>query len=1115
MKQKLSLGDSYALLITNQRNQNTIKLPNQTGGNAKMVGHQPHSLLPAKRNTEESCVCTHAKAPARSGLGLALGLMAALFLTTMCLYARAQRPEPSGPVLSGTVTDSAGAAISGATITIKGTTVKTATDNQGWFTIIAPNPTGTLLVSYIGHQTISRNFEKGESGQYHFTLIRNENMLEEVEVSTGYQKLSPERATGSFVQLDERLLNRGFSTNILDRLEGVASGVLFNGGTSTLGFSIRGRSTIEADANPLIVVDNFPYDADLSTINPNDVASITILKDAAAASIWGVRAGNGVVVITTKKGQLNQPTKVSVSSNVTVQERADLLARPQMTTTEMIEVERFLFDKGVFDWYPDVAYQSVSPVQEILFAWRNGEISESEADAAISDISRHNVLSDQQRHYYQNAISQQNAVSISGGGSRNRYLFSVGYDGNRGGQVKQKDRRITLNASNTYYMLDNRLEANVGVNFVSGRNSYAPQTADIRPSRVYMPLVDAEGNALTDYPYRKSFVDTVGGGALLDWTRRPLEEYNLYNDTRKSTTTLLNAGLKYRINGWLSASALYQYTSGTTLDDHLQDEASYFVRDLVNQFTQVNRSTGALNKIVPEGDVLDRSRTGFHAHNVRGQLDFDYAIAAHQITAFAGAEIKDRETGFDRYRYYGYDGDIGALRAMDYVNRYPTIVTGGSRTVPFSFATGGTSDRSYSYYANAAYTFDKRYTVTLSGRKDASNLFGVKPNQKTVPLWSVGGSWAISEERFYRVGWLPYLRVRVTHGYSGNVDRSVSAFTTARSRYNSYFATNAAEIVNPPNPSLRWERIGVRNYGIDFGMFAQRLSGSVEYYTRRSTDLISASALAPSTGFLQFTGNVADMEGQGLDISLNSRNMERGEFAWQTSFLASYTTDRITNYKATTTALGLHEGKPFSALYSYRWGGLDPETGDPLGYYNGEVSKAWSSINNNDSEESVVYKGTSVPRWFGSLRNTIEYKQLTLSFNITYKSGYYFRRPSITYNGLFALSAAGHSDYTLRWLEPGDEARTHVPSMLYPANANRDRFYENAEVLVESADHIRLQDVQLSYEWKSTNGGLFSTWGVNLYLSQLGAIWSKSAIDPEFTMMPQQKRVALGIKASL
>src|SRR5690606_27883323 len=200
------------------------------------------------------------------------------------------------------------------------------------------------------------------------------------------------------------------------------------------------------------------------------------------------------------------------------------------------------------------------------------------------------------------AISQQNALSISGGGSRNRYLFSVGYDGNRGGQVKQKDRRITLNASNTYYMLDNRLEANVGVNFISGYNSYAPQTADIRPSRVYMPLVNAKGNALTDYPYRKSFVDTVGGGALLDWTRRPLEEYHLYNDTRKSTTTLLNAGLKYRINGWLSASALYQYTSGTTLDDNLQDETSYFVRDLVNQFTQVNRSTGALNKIVPEGD---------------------------------------------------------------------------------------------------------------------------------------------------------------------------------------------------------------------------------------------------------------------------------------------------------------------------------------------------------------------------------------------------------------------------------------------------------------------------------------------------------------------------------
>ncbi|MBK1439824.1 SusC/RagA family TonB-linked outer membrane protein [Parapedobacter sp. ISTM3] len=1019
--------------------------------------------------------------------------------------------------LEGTVKSASdGTPLVGATVQIVNSSTSIKADKDGNFVIRTSLRKGQLRISYVGYIATDIEFISSRTSPFQINLQPEEQMIQEVEVSTGYQKLSPERTTGSFVQLDEEVLNRGYSTNILDRLEGIASGVLFNNGTSNLGFSVRGRSTIEADANPLIVVDNFPYDGDLSTINPNDVASITILKDAASSSIWGVRAGNGVVVITTKKGQLNQSATVTVSSNVTIQQEADLMARPEMSTTDMIEVEQYLFNLGAFDWYPDVPYQSMTPLQNILFTLRNGEISEENANAAISELSQFDYRRDLQKYYYQDAINQQNALSISGGGSKNRYWFSAGYDGNRGQLTKERDSRITLNAANTYYMLDNRLEANVGINFAMNRNNFAPSSGDpdMRPTSIYIPLVDKNGQPNMDYTYRKSFLDTVAGGELLDWTRRPLEEYVLYNDRRYTTTTIVNAGLRYKFSKLFSANVLYQYSSGNTVQDRLRSKKSFFVRDLVNQFTQVDGSTGTLNKIVPEGDILDRNQSSFYSHNLRGQIDFNYKVGNHEVTAIAGAEVKKQNGNFDSYRYYGYEKDIGAISAMDYVNRYPTIVTGRASSIPFRSATGGTADRSYSYYGNTAYTYNGKYTFTISGRKDANNLFGVKSNQKAIPLWSIGGSWKVSDETFYRLAWLPYLRIRVTHGYSGNVDKSVSAFTTARYFYSNYFATNVSEIINPPNPSLRWEQINLRNYGIDFGLRNNQISGSVEFYTRNSTDLISYSPLTPSTGFDEFRGNVADMNGKGLDLTLNSNIIQTDRFVWQTNLLISYTSDKITNYQAATTALGLHEGKPFSALYSYRWAGLDPETGDPLGYLDGEVSNAWSTLVGNDTEENVKYNGTSVPQWFGGIRNTLQYRNFTLSFNMLYKGGYYFRRPTINYNGLFTLVYPGNSDFSNRWQQPRDEMKTTVPSMVYPGNSSRDRFYENSEILIERGDQIRLQDIQLSYDLGGKAWLPFSSFGLNLYLSELGTIWKKSDLDPDYTDLPQQKRIAFGIKAS-
>jgi hypothetical protein len=294
---------------------------------------------------------------------------------------------------------------------------------------------------------------------------------------------------------------------------------------------------------------------------------------------------------------------------------------------------------------------------------------------------------------------------------------------------------------------------------------------------------------------------------------------------------------------------------------------------------------------------------------------------------------------------------------------------------------------------------------------------------------------------------------------------------------------------------------------------------------RKGTDLIGNSPLDPTTGANTFRGNTADMKGKGVDIVLRSKNINK-RFKWATTFLFSYAADKVTTYKVQQSANWYYcdprfispiPGKPLYAIYSFKWMGLDPQNGDPQGYFNKQVSKDYNAIIYSSELSDLTYKGPANPTYFGSLRNNVSYKQLELSFTITWKLGYYFRRNSINYYNLFNGPSPGHSDYVSRWQHPGDEEFTTVPSMQYNASSIRSTFYAYSDVLIERGDHIRLQDIQLSYQlnkndvrWLPMNQFRFY-----VYANNMGILWKANhkGIDPDYVLgIPNPRTIAAGLR---
>ncbi|MEC3880214.1 SusC/RagA family TonB-linked outer membrane protein [Parapedobacter sp. 10938] len=1050
--------------------------------------------------------------------------------------------QVSQQTIRGRVTDSLGNPLQGVTVQVKESGWQTITDRDGWYEIEGVYPTETLrfrLLSYEPFETVANRAE------IDVTLRLLYSELEEIDVvSTGYQEIPKERATGSFVHIDNELLNRRVGTNLVDRLEGITSGLVFYRSSSTNEptLNIRGRSTIFANDRPLVVIDNFPFDGDINSINPNDIQDISILKDAAAASIWGVRAGNGVIVITTKKGSIRSRPIIELNTNITIAPKPDFNYIPMMTSPDFIEVEKEYFSRGYYESLESNANKlALSPVIETLIASRDGTISESLALDELERLKRNDVRDDFAKYLYRNSINQQYALSVRGGGERSTFYISGGYDNNMRNERRNYYERLNLTAANSLYIFD-KLQFHSNVNIfhtATTQNNGGINDLVSRNARKYYPysnFIDGSGNsASVNYDHNNGYKQEMESAGFMNWDYYPLDElYNADNFTKVSGARI-NTALKYEFLEGLTADILYQYEKQFTRNRIIRGTDTYFTRDLINTYTQL--SEGSLTYPVPVGAIFDRRNNDLTGNTVRGQLSYQKNFSQnHSLSAIIGSEAKQVKIQIDESRLYGFDSETGISQNVNYNQRYNTNPTSG-RNIPYPKNFDILTDRFLSYYINGAYTLKNKYTFSLSSRIDKSNYFGVKSNQRSVPLWSAGMSWEISRERFYNVGWLPYLRMKATHGYSGNIDKSITAYVTASYEPDYLTGFQTAYVVSPPNPRLRWEKVNITNIGLDFRIRNSIISGSIEYFTKRGLDLIGESLLDPTMGINSFKGNLANMVGSGIDIDIATNNITTPSFSWSTNLLFSSAKDKVTKYHREQTSgysyiqlgtgslpqLAPSVGRPVYSLYSYRWAGLDPQTGDPIGYLNGEESTNYTAIQATNNPLDYVYNGPVNPTFFGGIRNTIQWREISFSFNITYKLGHYFRRSSIDYNALLN-NGIGHSDYALRWQKQGDELTTSVPSMptSTPSIFRETYFYLNSEILVERADHIRLQDISLSYNigQSKLRGTLFRSFDIYMYANNLGVLWRKNkhGIDPDAipnssaVYLPAPRSISIGLR---
>jgi len=1036
-----------------------------------------------------------------------------------------------------------GEPISGAIIKSPLINTTILSDNKGYFSFQTHESKLKIHISHLGYLSQELEISAKISDTLTVYLQVDEHALDEVVVTTGYQSIPKERATGSFSFVNRNKLDQVVSTNILDRLPAMANGIMMDNGTSNSGqLLIRGLSSIQGPKAPLIVIDNFPYEGDINNINPNIVESISILRDAAATSIWGARAANGVIVIKTKVAKDNQELNIELFTALSLSKKPNLNKIPLISSSDLIDVEIELFKRGFFNADINSTNRTVlSPIVNLLNKEKNGIINNEELTDEINLLRQNDIRQQFSQYMYKTAKNQQYFLNLSHGTQSHKWSSSVGYDNNLA-SLGDNNERFNIRFNNSYQVFKNAFLSNsLYYNKLiskSGRLGYGDILVKNNFFPSYLRFADEKGNPLNvPTGYNQSFKDSFGA-SLQDWNYYPLNDWEKSYSIGNNNEILLSTGVNYQIFKNLKADIKYQYQQQQSFNERINTEDSYFARNYTNMFAQISTSGGVTKYVIPQGGIHDRFDNITKINNFRAQLNYDNNWGNHDITALAGGEVRKNRTDFFSNRIYGVNSQNLTIGNIDYVNTYPSLIN-GSRVYIQNNESINTHHRNFlSYFTNFAYSYDKKYILSGSARKDASNLFGLKTNDQWNPFWSIGGAWIISNEKFFKSSLISNLKLRATHGFNGNIDPAMVAVSTiAFDGSNSFFTgTRMARFANFYNPKLQWETVEMNNFAVDFELANNMLYGSVEYFIKNGENLFGTTPVDYTTGVsTSLVMNVASMRGEGLDVELNSNVVNKDDFKWTAQLNFSLSKDKVTDYyqrsrsasfyvgNGSSVPISAVEGRPVYGMYAYQWGGLDPQTGDPLGFVDGEISKEYTRlIGSMTMLEDLKYFGSAIPRVYGSFNHSFTFHNISLNMSFLYKLDYWFRRKSINYSDLYT-QWNGHADYAIRWRSSGDELNTNVPSNLWVTNSARDMFYLGSSPLVESGSHLRLQYINIAYTITNLKlkGMSFKSLQVFLNANNIGLIWRKNNhnIDPDFnpttsTYMPSSV-YAFGIRVNL
>lgn len=1056
--------------------------------------------------------------------------------------------------IKGTVTDEKGVPLPGVSVFIKGSTTGAATDIDGNYSLDIGQENAVLVFSFVGMQTQ----EIAYTGQVvlNVTLEEDASNLEEVVV-TGYQTISKERATGSFVQLSEDDFEQRITTDFKSKLEGMVSGLYVDGETQEI--TIRGTGTVYGDSKPLIVVDGFPVEADLSTINPDDIKSVTVLKDAAAASIWGVKAANGVIVVTTKMGRRNSKVNINASYYLTVEEKPNFENMKFASSDVMVDLELDLIDAGQWDpaSYATTIYRANEVQNAYWLKWKGeqsmeGGISTSEYDALIEKLKNTNRYNQIEEYLLRSSLSHQLNVSMNGGGDKSSFFTSLAYNSNRFSSVGNSNDRVNINIRNEYDLSSRfKLSASANLTYNKGTSNGIPLN-NFMWDDVYEALVDDEGNPAQYYVVNPAFGKEREGLGYLSYTTNDIDIMNQNDNTSNGFDARIQIGLNYNIGKGFNFDTKFQYERGYAKTRNYRETSHPETRQRINTYTLVDDYAGELIYQVPKGGWLMESKNDHEAWTWRNQLNYDknWNDDKHQLSAIAGQEVRKYVTYTFSDEKMGYDPQTLKYTPMDesaWLSRMQDNAWYGPTGMVYNPFTNRAEydNRDISFYMNASYTLNRKYTLTASARIDQSNLFGNDSEYKYNPLWSAGLSWKISDENFMqKLDWVDQLTIRATYGMSGNTNKNFYPTPMGISGVSYTTGIPYITLSNPENKKLKWETAKMINIGTDFSLFNNRIWGSIEYYKKASRDIIGRQTLDATNGWSAANTNFASINNYGYEVALNATPVKNKDFSWESNLNISHNKNKVVdvgidgattqNYMSTISSmeeLNLYAqynllgfvgipiaGKPISRVYAYKYAGLD-DNGQPLIYNENDELVSW--INFDGNKDALKYMGSSIPTFFGNFRNRFSYKGLSLALNFTYKFGHVFRAPKATVS---TVSIGAYNNLADRWKKPGDETTKNVPGINNYYQYSMDEFYKYGDLNVLSGDLIRLSDLSVDYDLpkKLINKTPFTD--INI-IAQVRNLWlwtandqdyDPDAVASEFGMerFPAAKTFVFGIKAN-
>ena len=1061
----------------------------------------------------------------------------------------AQQTIQSRISIQGYVTDAQDKPLLGASIRVKGQRQATFTDLDGLFLLENIEADATLSISYLGYVTQEL---KAKADMGRIALQPKADALDAVSVvvNTGYQRLSKERSAGSYAKPDMQVVHeRSSSMNILQRLDGLVPGLVVNNSPTAAGnpFLIRGLSTINANRSPLFVVDGIVI-ADVSLINPNDVSDVTVLKDATAASIWGARATNGVIVITTKNGEANRGIKISYDGFINLKGRPAFDDFPTLNSAQYIQAAQETFDP--INWpYSTASLHNtnskrvgIAPDKQILYDMHRGVLSAANGQMKLDSLAAINNQDQIKNIWYRPAFTTNHNLAVSGGSGWHSFYSSLGYTKDQYAEKGSSRDRYKVNVRQDFYF-GKHVKAYL-VNDITNTNSKSNRSVLVDNRFLpYQLFEDADGNSIS-MPYMGNVSEETRAFAerrskiSLDYD--PIKDQYTGDFSSNALNTRSVFGLTVNLTPFLRLEGVYGYNTDNGKAYTYDDNTRYANRFQLVTFTYAPTDNSIPKYYLPEtGGTYSVASHVQRSWTIRNQLVLDKSWngGLHQLSALAGYEALDQFAQSNNSIAYGFNRKLLRAPSLDYAT---LISPGYKNTVLPNNATSSMlnvnaqslfseTERNYrfvSYYSNLGYTYNKRYSINASLRNDQSNLFGKSKAAQGKSVWSVGAKWTLSQEDFFAElkDKVSDFSLRATYGLTGNspIPGSSASEDILTPLLNPRLPNGMGLMISTPgNPSLTWESTKTLNLGLDFALANQRFSGSIDYYSKQTSNLLGAMDINPLSGFTTLTGNLGDISNKGVELALNSANVESKDWAWRTQLTLSYNKNEVKKIQvAKNVTTGYDKinqsympGYAAFTLFAYDYVGLD-NLGDPLvRLADGTITK----VNAEVMAADLLYKGTMQQPWSAGLFNNLQYKNFNLNVGLVFHLGHVLLRDV---NSLYTSEAGNayisagsfttgnfHSEFADRWKKPGDEVNTMIPSFVSSAAENetrRDvRHYTLGANNVMNASFIKVRDIMLRYNLPESflKHAHISRVSLHAQVSNL-MLWkaNNANIDPEFNI---------------